>query len=298
MNENLFNKLYVFDDYFLKLNLLLEKDQFPKCLLLSGKKGCGKFTLIQHLLANFFDTKNYDIKKKIISENNILYNLKNSNYENVLYFCGLDNIKIDQIRDLRDQLQKSTLNNKKRFIIFDDIELFNLNCLNALLKSIEEPNIFNNFVLINNQKLPIIETIKSRSIEIKFFLNRDQNNLIIENIIKDRSLKNNFDYINCSLTPGDFTVFNQICSENNININEKLVDNLSVLFKLFKQTKDSKYIDFSIFLVSQYYYNLTKLNSLDSNLFEKRSFVIKKIHDFRKLNLNLNNLFLDIKQYI
>ena len=71
-----------------------------------------------------------------------------------------------------------------------------------------------------------------------------------------------------------------------------------MLFKLFKQTKDSKYIDFSIFLVSQYYYNLTKLNSLDSNLFEKRSFVIKKIHDFRNLYLNLNNLFLDIKQYI
>ena len=42
----------------------------------------------------------------------------------------------------------------------------------------------------------------------------------------------------------------------------------------------------------------TKLNSLDANLFEKRSFVIKKIYDFKKLNLNLNNLFLDIKQHI
>ena len=298
MSENLILKLFGFDDYFLKLNLLLKKDQFPKCLLLSGKKGYGKFTLIQHLLANFFDPKNYDIKKKIISEKNILYNLKNNNYENIKYFCGLDNIKIDQIRDIRYQLQKSTLNNKKRFIIFDDIELFNLNCLNALLKSIEEPSIFNNFILINNQKFPIIETIKSRSIEIKFFPNGKQNNFIIENIIKDRNLKRNFDYINSSLTPGDFIVFNQICSENNININEKLVDNISVLLKLFKQTKESKYIDFSIFLVSKYYYDLTKLNSLDSNFFEKRSFVIKKIHDFRKLNLNLNNSFLDIKQYI
>ena len=298
MNENLFIKLYGFDDYFLKLDLLLKKDQFPKCLLLSGKKGYGKFTFIQHLLANFFDPKNYDIKKKNINAKNTLYNLKNSNYENVLYFCGLNNIKIDQIRDLREQLQKSTLNNKKRFIIFDDIELFNLNCLNALLKSIEEPNIFNNFILINNKKLPIIETIKSRSIEIKFFPNRRQNSFIIENLIKDRNFKDNFDYINSSLTPGDFIVFNQICSENNISINEKLVDNISVLLKLFKQTRDSKYIDFSIFLVSKYYYNLTKLNSLDLNLFEKRSFVIKKIHDFKKLNLNLNNLFLDIKQYI
>ena len=298
MNENLFNKLYGFDDYFLKLSLLLKKDQFPKCLLLSGKKGCGKFTFIQHLLANFFDTKNYDIKKKIISENNILYDLKNSNNENIIYFCGLDNIKIDQIRDLKDQLQKSTLNNKKRFIVLDNIEVFNTNCLNALLKSIEEPNIFNNFILINNKKLPIIETIKSRSIEIKLFLNRNENNFIIENIIKDRNLKKNFDFIDISLTPGDFIVFNQICSENNVNIDEKLIDNMFVLLKLFKQTKDTKYIDFSIFLVSQYYYKLTKLNSLDTNLFEKRSFVIKKIYDFRKLNLNLNNLFLDIKQYI
>ena len=238
------------------------------------------------------------LKKKIISENNILYDLKNSNNENIIYFCGLDNIKIDQIRDLKDQLQKSTLNNKKRFIILDNIEVFNTNCLNALLKSIEEPNIFNNFILINNKKLPIIETIKSRSIEIKLFLNRNENNFIIENIIKDRNLKKNFDFTDISLTPGDFIVFNQICSENNVNIDEKLIDNMFVLLKLFKQTKDTKYIDFSIFLVSQYYYKLTKLNSLDTNLFEKRSFVIKKIYDFRKLNLNLNNLFLDIKQYI
>lgn len=298
MNNNLINKLYGFDDYFLKLNLLIQKDQFPKCLLLSGKKGYGKFTLTQHLLAHHFDPKNYDIKKKIINENNILFNLRNSNYENILYFSGLDNIKIDQIRDLRNQLQKSTLNNKKRFIIFDDIELFNLNCLNALLKSIEEPNIFNSFILINNKKLPIIETIRSRSIEIKFFLNSDQNKFIIENIIKDRNIEIYFDYINTSITTGDFIAFNQICSENNLNINEKLVDNILILLKFFKKTKDSKYIDFSIFLVSQYYHNLTKLNSSDINLFEKRSLVIKKIHDFKKLNLNLNNLFLDIKQYI
>ena len=30
--------------------------------------------------------------------------------------------------------------NKERFIILDDIELFNKNSLNALLKVIEEPN--------------------------------------------------------------------------------------------------------------------------------------------------------------
>ena len=117
-------------------------------------------------------------------------------------------------------------------------------------------------------------------------------------MIPSKNVEVYFDYIKTSLTPGDFIAFNQICTDNNINVNEKLVNNILTLLKLFKQTKDSKYIDFSIFLVSQHYHNLTKLNSFDLNLFEKRSLVIKKIHDFKKLNLNLNNLFLDIKQYI
>ena len=41
-----------------------------------------------------------------------------------------------------------------RFIIFDDVELFNHNSLNALLKLIEEPTKKNYFLLINNKSRP------------------------------------------------------------------------------------------------------------------------------------------------
>ena len=59
-----------------------------------------------------------------------LYYLNGSNFKNV---------KIDDVRNLKKDLYKSQLSNDRRFVILDDIESFNSNSLNALLKIIEEP---------------------------------------------------------------------------------------------------------------------------------------------------------------
>ena len=40
---------------------------------------------------------------------------------------------------------------------------------------IEEPSKINYFILINNQRQDLLETLKSRSIEIKIFLNEKEN---------------------------------------------------------------------------------------------------------------------------
>ena len=74
-------------------------------------------------------------------------------------------------RNLKSNILKSSFINKDRFIILDDVELFNINSLNALLKIIEEPTNKNYFFLINNKTKPLLDTIKSRSIEIKIILN-------------------------------------------------------------------------------------------------------------------------------
>ena len=59
---------------------------------------------------------------------------------NILYYnCSNNKVKIDDIRKLRTDIQKSSINNMYRFIIFDDVEYLNNNCVNALLKTIEEP---------------------------------------------------------------------------------------------------------------------------------------------------------------
>ena len=56
-------------------------------------------------------------------------------------------IDINQIRELLSNLQKSSFNNKPKFILIDNIEFLNLNSINALLKVIEEPSINIYFIL-------------------------------------------------------------------------------------------------------------------------------------------------------
>ena len=146
--------------------LILEKNFHE--LFFTGAKGLGKSTLIFHLMHYYFNKNNYNEKNYlIIKENNIFKQINENSYPGIIYLDGskLKNIKIDDIRNLRKDLLKTTFT-KKRFVILDDVELFNINSLNALLKVIEEPGKNNYFILINNQTKPIISNYK-----VKMFRN-------------------------------------------------------------------------------------------------------------------------------
>ena len=138
--------------------------------MFSGNKGSGKATLINHFLYSIFDIENYNLENLNISGNSIfLKQFQNNIFSNIIYISGADfkSMKIEDIRNLKKIILQSTISNKDRFIIFDDIELFNHNSLNALLKTIEEPSKKNYFFLINNKSKPLLETIKSRAIRNK-----------------------------------------------------------------------------------------------------------------------------------
>ena len=61
-NEQLFGLKKQFT-YFVNL---YNKNKLPKILMLSGKKGIGKFTLINHFLYNVFIKKEYDLSNNLI----------------------------------------------------------------------------------------------------------------------------------------------------------------------------------------------------------------------------------------
>ena len=60
-----------------------------------------------------------------------------------------------------------------KIILIDDCEYLNKNSSNSLLKVLEEPpeNVY--FFLIHNSQRNILETIKSRCIEFKIFLDQE-----------------------------------------------------------------------------------------------------------------------------
>ena len=190
-------------------NLLL-KEKFPKVLMLSGNKGDGKFTLISHFLHYYFDKVNYNEDENIFKKSSFHEQFLSNTFPNIYYLNGSDfrNVKIEDIRILKNNLLKKPMMDQKRFVILDDVEVFNKNSFNALLKLIEEPGESNYFILINNSTKDLIETIKSRCLELKIILNENERKNTISSLIKIFSQQNILrdDFIRIS--PGNFIKFN------------------------------------------------------------------------------------------
>ena len=280
-----------------KLDFLIKlynSKKLPRILMITGKKGVGKFTLINHFLNYIYDKDNYDLKNKSIDNQTQFYKqYLNNIFSNIIYLSGdnFKNVKIDDIRDLKSTILKTNISEKERFIILDDIELFNTNSLNALLKIIEEPTSKNYFVLINSKTKPLMETIYSRSLEIKILLSKETRIKIIESLIKKNNLEVFIDFNSSSLTPGNFLSFNKICEENKINVDGEFLQNIKILLNFYKKNKNVNLINMILFLTDYHFYNLQeKKNDNIEKVIEDKSFVINNINKFIEYNLNQNSL--------
>ena len=292
-SKNSFN-LFEMEDYFWLISNLYLKNNLPKVLMFSGKKGEGKATLINHFLYSIFDTKNYNKEKFLISENSLLLKQFHDNiYPNIIYVRGADfvSVKIEDIRILKKKILKSTISNGDRFIIFDDVELFNHNSLNALLKLIEEPSKNNYFFLINNKSRPLLETIKSRSLEIKLILNEKKR---LEIIKKLTSLYQIQPFLNpkiSQLSPGNYLKYNHLCNEFQIDPTDNYENNLTLILNLYKKNKDITYIHLVLFITDYYLKNLgdKKLFKIDE-IYEIKNYIFKNLNNYVMYNLNQNSL--------
>jgi len=257
--------LFGLEENFNFLSKLYSEKKLPKVLMFTGVKGVGKSTLINHFLFSIFDTRNYNRdKNSVIGTSNFINQFKNGIFENIIYINGSDfrSVKVDDIRNLKFKIFQSTILTKDRFIILNDIEQFNTNSLNALLKIIEEPTKNNYFFLINNKSKPLLETIKSRTLEIKIILKEDQRLKIINNLTSAFDLKLILDPEKSKLSPGNFIKFDYLCSENDISLNTDFIENLSLLLNLYKKHKDILFINLIFFIADYFFNDLCKKNKI------------------------------------
>ena len=273
---------------------LYENNNLPRVTMLSGKKGIGKCTLINHFLYYVFDNKNYDIKNFKLNKDTTFFQQKIANiFSNIIYLKGsiFNNIKIEDIRNLKERLSKTSILDKERYIILDNIELFNINSVNALLKIIEEPFSKDFFFLINNKTKPLIPTLCSRSFDFKISLNNENRIKIINSLIKLHKIEPMIDYNTLDITPGDFLLYNDICKNLGISIEDNFFENLENILTKFKKTKNIQLINFLFFITDYYFYNLQKENHQKiQQIMENKSFVKNNINNFINLNLNQNTL--------
>ena len=293
--------LYGYKDYFHDLSKLYESRNFPKILLLTGEKGMGKFTFSFHLVNFFFNKGQYDSKNLTININSNFYKkiLLNIN-ENYNYFGRRDNkkVNVDEIRQIKKNFNTTSLNGLDRFTILDDVDLLNSNSANALLKIIEEPSNLNYFILINNKKKKILDTLRSRSLEVKIF-HKDEDKV---NIAKNLSKKFNvnldpyYKYIH-KITPGYMI---RICSCLNslgIEVEHELYNSAETLLDKFKKEKNEIYIESIKFLldlnIQKRFYgensDIIKINFLKIKL-------SKLLFEYENFNLSKNSVLENLRE--
>ena len=287
-------ELFGHNEYFDNLRNLILSDSFPKVILISGDKGLGKSTLINHFLHFYFDRDNYDLKSlKILKESKFHSQFLENTFPNIIYLSGSEysNIKIDDVRSIKDKLFQTPIDNNKRFIIFDDVDLFNIQSLNALLKIIEEPGSYNHFILINNNKKSLIDTLKSRCLEIKMFISQTNNIKIINSLSKKFNQNILFDIDTLVTTPGNLIKYNFVFEQNKIDLNLDYLDNLKTFINLYKKEKNIFYKELIYFFTDYRLCNLKKQNFISNEDFISNNLNIKrKINDFFVLNLSQTSL--------
>lgn len=136
----------------------------PHALLLSGSKGLGKLNLAQALAAYLLcQQPNQSLACNQCASCQLLL----SGFHPDLYQLEAEesskNIRIDQIRELNANLQKSSQLGGFKVALINPAESLNINAANALLKTLEEPEPKTQFILISHQPSALAATIKSRS---------------------------------------------------------------------------------------------------------------------------------------
>ena len=298
------SKLYGHDVHINSLLKLHKKNQLPNKILFSGEKGIGKSTLAYHLInciLSYEENGTYDLKNlKINLENKsfkLIQNKSNPNFILVDVYEEKKNIDIGQIRNLILTLNKSSFNTKPRFVLIDNIELLNINSVNALLKILEEPNDNINFILINNNK-KILPTLKSRCLNFKISLTYKQS-IDITNKILNENLNNflNEEFITNYSTPGQLLRIINFANINNIDSkNLKLKELISkiILDKKFK--KDVSIKDLIYSLIELYFRNNVSIKNIE--LINMYNYFLKKINTTKIFNLDEDTLFMEFKEKI
>ncbi len=297
-------QLYGMANYISQIISLYNQKKMPTKILLSGKKGLGKSTLAYHII-NYILSDNEDLKYNLstlkINKNNKSFKLIQNNSHPNFYLIDLltdkKNIDVNQIREMITYTNKSTFNNKSRFILIDNIENLNKNSVNALLKIIEEPNENVFFILINNNEKHILPTLKSRCITFKVNFTFEQC-IFISNQILDKNIFDlvNPDLINYYSTPGEIINFINFANDKNIDLKScTLISLLNLLidngyYKKNKFVKNLLVNFIELFFLKEY-----KLSKAEISLLKFYHNFINKIHNTERFNLDEESLFIEFK---
>ena len=297
------NKIIGHNYLFHHLIELYQKNILPNKILLSGKNGIGKFLFSSHFV-NYILSQDEEYKYilknfEINSQNKSYLLFKKNIHPNIFLLTkNIDKkyIEISQIREMIKFQNNSSFNNKIKFIIIDNISDLNLNSTNALLKSIEEPNNNVFYILNHNTGSFILDTLRSRCIEFKMFLNTSCHKLIINDYFSENIYESiSEDLINYYNNPSFIISLIDYLNEYSLDYKTITIENLISLIIQNRDYAKNKFINENInyFIELFFYKNIYFVNNI--------TYKLKKYFNFRlnqiiKYNLDMESFFIEFQQ--
>ena len=290
------------DDLLLTLKNLFDVNKLPNKILFSGQKGIGKCTLSYHL-SNYILSKkedfSYNLQKFEINNNSKSYKLVCNNSHPNFYLINLKkdkkNIEISQIRDMIDFTNKSSFDNEHKIIIIDNLEYLNSNSANALLKVIEEPNNKVLFFLIHDIQKKIFDTLKSRCIQFKVFLDKDSNHKILDSLIDNKFYNDlNKDFKHYYNTPGEYISLYNYITNHKINFKDIIIEEFIKKIINDDSFKKDNYINSNLIkFVELFFLKKIKDQKSQKKFYSLYSHFINKINNVKKYNLDTESFLIE-----
>ena len=297
--------LYGYENYFASFANLYRKNKLPNTILLSGPKGLGKATFAYHFInyiLSYNEFNKYSVDNMTIHPKNNSYKSlsRNTNPNFSLLESDMleENIKINKVRNIINFLNKSTYSSNIKIILIDNAEYLNVYSSNALLKALEETNNRTFFFIIHNNHSKILDTIKSRCIEFKFFFTITEKEKILKKIIIPYMSVLDLKNIDESLyfdTPGNILKYLLIFKDSDIDLSNDKLDCILYLIEKYKNKNDTKLLTFISLFIELFYKDLSLRNNNNFNLYSINKFkLLNQINDSRKFNLDKKNLFTSV----
>ena len=307
MGEEIFSKeLSTFKKEINFISNLYVNRKLPQTILFTGEKGIGKLNVAYHLI-NFILSKDEDngycITTNKINSNNKTYNLLLKNIHPNLFLISLKdkkkNIDIEQIKNMKNFLNITSFSNKPKIVLIDGSEYLNLSSSNSLLKSLEENlnNVF--FILVHDIKKKLLTTIKSRCIQFKFFLNNEDREKRINEILNNQFNDLSSDFKNKYISPLFFKSLLEYCNKNNLQINDINLDNLLSDILKKKDYKKNEFVLKNFFLLVQLFlYKKIRNEQNNNKYFYLLKYFTQRFDDVAKFNLDFESYVLEFKNLI
>ena len=294
-------QLYGYSDFFLSIKNMYDNEILPNKIIFSGNKGIGKSTFAYHLINYIFsqkEEKKYDFKNNTILSNNFSYNLiKNGTHPNFFLISNSSeksNSQISKVREMINYTNKSSFNDQYKIVLIDNIEYLNLNSINALLKIIEEPNDKVLFLLIQDSKKKIINTLTSRCIKFNLFLNNETKNEIIKKLLNNNFYANlNNDFKNIYTSQGDIVSLHNFFKNNDIDETITIDSFIKLLINKSLFKKNSYIIDNISYFLELYFLKMIYSVKSKNKVNNFYNYFLSKISNCHKYNLDLESVLIE-----